>query len=320
MFNFEKKHKERTQTINAILDELELLRKRDVGNRYALQENIKFFQSLYSPKKFMRWLLFDMSKIDRTNLLELADFDLPKWQRVLQEELLQLEKRRIPDILGFLRREILRQINQLSLSRKQLTLLNVGAGAMELERQVILQLLKTKNKTQIIFFGVDTSQAAIDAASNNLCDLPIKLELQQIEGMNPLLLSQLQEKLTDQYSVVYFKGDAFVLPSYFGEKSIDLAYHSKFKHHLPIDKKLVFDETLISLTDRIVEMDDHSGGYLIVFSLLANWYKPVLMNGAIFSSLRADSPKRLRYDVKDGWSISVKPVGGYLRVYTKKPK
>ena len=74
--------KARREHINEILKDLTDLKSRDFENVYAVDENIKFFEAMYSLPRYVWWLFKEMPKIDGSRLLELSDFHLVSLPRV----------------------------------------------------------------------------------------------------------------------------------------------------------------------------------------------------------------------------------------------
>jgi len=83
------------------------------------------------------------------------------------------------------------------------------------------------------------------------------------------------------------------------------------------EEKESFRNFTASVTKRVIEFDDYRGVYLPLMSLLTNWHNPVLLNGAVFSSLRVPSRSELEKQQKDNhsWSICVFPLKGYIKSY-----
>ncbi len=60
--------KARVAQINEILKDLTDLKSKDFENQYAIDENIKFFEALYSLPRYIWWLVKEMPKIDGSRL------------------------------------------------------------------------------------------------------------------------------------------------------------------------------------------------------------------------------------------------------------
>lgn len=305
----------RLEQINEILKDLEDLKKRGFENMYAVEENIKFFRALYSLPRYARWLIKEMPKIDGSRLLELSDFHLHngKWESILQKELLALEKKKIPDVLRGLRKEIVKQIENLAGAKEMLLLVSVGSGTMEIERQVVRDLRARGSAQKITFVGIDNSEASIKAAQENLAELYIPIAmLQSLDSQT--IQNTLLAPSSDQYKVFIFNGDALKLEEYFQPKSVDIVFHSRFKHHLPDGVKDKFDEMLTKTSNKIIEHDDLNGWFLLLFSTIFNWRKPILMNGAVFSCLRDPKKKFLQESKNSDWRACIS-FDCYVRTY-----
>lgn len=309
----------RSQQIDEILKDLKDLKKQGFENMYALDENIKFFEAMRSPLKYIKWFLNDRPKIDGSKLLELSDFPLGhgRWEAILQAELLEIEQWKFPDNLMQFRKILLKQIEEVTkiIDKKTLLLMSLGSGSMEVERQVILTLKKRDFKNKVVFVGVDLSQASLDTAKNNLKTLNIPIE--QVSNISEHELNALEQKHTqDQFIVILLKENVFNLDKYFNEKSIDLLYNTKFRHHIFPKQKELLDVLTKKLAKRIVEADLLNNLFMFIVPLIARtrWWHPILLNGGMFSSLRCPTKQEILDTKKTGWDVKVFP-DGYIRLF-----
>lgn len=306
----------RAELIDLILADLtSLAESGGTKDRYALEQNIKFFTAARSLASYIPWLLFDLPHIDGARLLELSDFGNPRWQKLLQEELLRIEKWKFPDLLGPVRNAVVRKIVQLSSGiGRPFVAVSIGSGAMELERQIILQLQRKKYSGRVVFICIDHSQESIEAGLRNTADLHVT-QL-RLEKLNPEVVEDiLSQRHGGQFVLVAHRGDALTLDRYFSDNSVDIAYYSKFIHHLVGANKDRFAAILPRLTKCIIESDDYRGLYLPLLSVFTNWKSPVLLNGAVFSSLRDPDKKTLKQASAPHWTINIVPLSGYVKTY-----
>lgn len=279
---------------------------------YAKKENITFFESLRNPLSFLCWLIFKMPKIKGEQLLELSDFHLSegKWEKILQKELRDLEANKFLDILRPLKKEILTFIKSNRGRGETLIIVNIGSGSMEIEKQLIRQLQKENIDKKIIFIGLDNSKASIAFAKENLALDNIELKVldnQNIEND----LGTLKSK-SEQFQITVCNLNAFDLEHF--KIKPDLIFHSKLKHHLPQKNWKTFDNLLLRICPNIIEFDDYKSFFVIMFSVIMNWNKPVLNNGAIFSCLRSIRKSNLNKFTLDDWGIRIQ-LGSYLKYH-----
>lgn len=306
----------RIQQIDEILKDLEGLKKRGFENMYALDENIKFFEAMRSPFKYIKWLINEKPKINGSRLLELSDFPLGhgRWESTLQSELLALEKKRFPDVLNIPRSAILKQISKIQDNNKRLVIVGLGSGTFEMERQIIEKLKAQHDQHKIIFIGIDNSSASIEAAKKNL--IGIDVQIVDVADINAAILETIKTKYSSrQYIICLLAGNALDLNKYFANKSIDIMFHSRFKHHLSKAAQEQLDKLIEDVSNYAVEHDDLNGWFLLVVAPLLNWNKPVMMNGALFSSFR--DPTRghlLKASNQSRWVVKLS-IDGYLRTY-----
>jgi len=311
------KYTDRKELIDEIIADLEAhKRSGQCENLYALEANLVFFHSLYRFRDFWRWFRKVRPTLDGKRLLELSDFHLSdgKWERMLQRELLEIEKWKFPDLLGRIRKELLKQIKELNQPEQHLTLVSIGSGSMEIERQLIIKLRERGNRQKIIFFGIDNSDASLDIANENLTGLGVKIL--RISDIGQAKINQLKGELkSEHYVIVLVNGDALKLESYFGPKNIDLVYHSKFKHHLPDNFKSGLDCMIETVAKRGVEYDDLDCWIINIGSVKANWKNHlILLNGALLSFLRDPSKEELKSNQTPNWQTRIY-MDGYIRVY-----
>ena len=127
----------RNEIIDHVLNDLQTLKKdKNFHNIYALEENIAFFEAIKSFSGYLSWLIKRAPKLERLKLLELTDFPFPKWDRMLHENLVMMEKKKFPDMIGPLRDVIVKFV----IENKPKFLMDFGFGGMEVALQVIKEL------------------------------------------------------------------------------------------------------------------------------------------------------------------------------------
>jgi hypothetical protein len=275
---------------------------------YALDENIKFFSSLKNMPSFIAWLIFRMPKLEGDKLLELSDFHLSKgkWETILQKELKELESNKFFDILKPLRQEIIDFVESNENKEENLLIINIGSGSMEIERQLIRELEDKGSQQKIVFLGVDSSEASISFARENLKADGIELKQINIQDNE---IEKLKEK-KEIRTIAVCKAEALTLENT-GIKP-DLIFHSKLKHHIPKDQWERFDNLLLKICPMVIEFDNYKSFFIIMFSAIINWNKPILNNGAIFSCLRSTEKRALKRDYLTDWKTKIQ-LGTYLK-------
>ncbi len=308
---------QKKEQLDEILTDLEGLKASGkCENEYALEENIKFLQALYTFPKFIRWFFKERPKIDGSRLLELSDFHLHggKWESILQRDLLEIEQWKFPDIFRHFRDATLKEITEkASEKNERLVLVSLGSGPMEIERQLIRKLRAYDFSGSIFFFGVDNSPQSIDIAIRNHEQNDVTV----VKLNQNFTIDGLKRKYTNEKYVLFLiTDDVFNLPKYFMEGEIDILLYSKFKHHLTNPNKYRLDGMLRHLASSAIENDDVNNLFLNIVSVQSNWFKPVLMNAALFSFLRDPSPGELKRK-RAGWVTDVY-LDGYVSIYKSK--
>lgn len=273
----------------------------------AIDENLEFFKSAKSFIKFFGWLVVRASKISRDKLLELSDFGIEKWEKILLNSLINLEKKKFPGVVAPLRDALVGFI----IENEPKMILEIGCGGMEVVRQVLSKLKDAGYSKRIIFIGVDLSSCFYEVVDNNLQDLKEFVEVRKVDFNK----KDWQKNATegDKNLVLLFKGDALKMNKFFGDKSIDLVFYSKFAHHLTAKQRLELHFLTEKISKFVIEYDDYRSWPLLLPQVIFAWNNPVLMNGAVISRLRDYSKKELVGSLKLNWKIKFFSVGSYIK-------
>ena len=314
----------RSQQINEILADLKSLRSHP-DYKEGVEINIEFFRMLRFPLSYLWWLLFRAPRLrrERTKIVELADLPFPRWQNVLLETLSWFEIW-MGRILRPIRQQIIQELERLKKTKKEpIVVASFGCGGMELERQVIYQLLRSRFDFPLLIIGVDYSPAILDVITRKFANL-ISRELLKIETISQLGTKELNElkamATAQRFSIVLFNTDAFELQQ-LPEDSFDLVYHTRLRHHLTVAERDRLDKLTIHLAPKFMELDDVFSIPGIIVESIFIWRFPVILNGGILSYLRDFSKKEIRAQEKKGWQVSIhsKLLSCYLRVHDKTP-
>ena len=140
--------KKRIVEINGILEKLlEFKNDPRYGDRlYAIEENIRFAEAIKSLPSYVWWLLTKAPKIDGSRLLELTDFPVEEWDVRMHGRLMEVERDKKIKLIKPLVDKITEFIIQ---ENRPLVLANLGAGGMEVDRQVISNLLDKNIVSQL---------------------------------------------------------------------------------------------------------------------------------------------------------------------------
>lgn len=308
----------RRDLINLVLKDLIEFRKScDQQLYYAIDENIRFFESVKHLWKYVSWLLGRYSRIDGRRIKELADFGLRNgvWETMLLEQLLGLEKKRFPDVTSPLRKQLHKNISEISRRKKgPIIVINIGCGGMEIERRLTQDLARHPISQPLVFIGIDSSPAALNVARRNL-------EAQSnafthLQNLTSEIVSRIKNDKPDKPIQFYFLiGDALKLNDFILPESIDIVFHAKFHHHLSNHDKKRFDDMIRKIACYAIEFDDYRGAYLPILSILTGWNKPILLNGAVISSLRDPTKEDINNYKKEGWVTKIYPLKGFLKIH-----
>ena len=160
----------RIQEINSAIEKLEAFKNDSTYAKvaYAIDENVVFMKSIKRLTSYVWWLIAHSKKTLPDELLELTDFPVEEWDIKMHRRLIEIERNKhiglgkplVDKITAFVLRE-----------DRPLVLVNLGAGGMEVDRQVIASLIEGKHRHPTIFIGVDKSLTTHKIAKENLGSL-----------------------------------------------------------------------------------------------------------------------------------------------------
>jgi SAM-dependent methyltransferase len=303
----------RKSWINEILKELNVLKNNcPLSNRYALEENIAFFQAAKTIFGYIRWLITRAGKINKKELLELTDLQPDRWDREMHEKLIEVERMKSPGLI----RPLVDQIISLIITTKQrpLVLANLGCGGMEIERQVIRRLISVGHNCHIIFIGIDKSPVTQETAIENLQDVRDYADIVQIENLDNEFLQQFYRKESNKFHVILCKNDIFKLDNHFPRKTFDIIYHSLFKHHLNDREKLRMDEIAQRLSKHVLEYDGYRSWLTLIPQTITAWNHPIFLNASILSNFRFLTKKELKTTTSKTSQLCFYKTGTYLLI------
>ncbi|MDD4985579.1 MAG: class I SAM-dependent methyltransferase [Dehalococcoidales bacterium] len=317
-----KRNFKRYRQIKTILADLEALRSHP-DYEDGVRINIEFFRVIRFPLSYLWWLIFRAPRLrkERAKIRELADLPFPKWQDDLLETLSWFEIW-MGRILRPIRQAIIRELERLKKTKKEpIVIASFGCGGMELERQVLYQLLRSRFNFPLLVIGVDYSPAIKDVISRKFANLVSKgmLKIETVSRLGADELNGLKERAAERrFSIALFNTDAFELQA-LPEDSFDLVYHTRLRHHLSLEERDRLDKLTIHLAPKFMELDDVYNIPGIMIESVFLWRFPVVLNGGIFSYLRDFSKKELKTLAGKGWQVNIygKLLPCYLRVYEK---
>jgi hypothetical protein len=297
------KRSARLAEVEAVLADLESLLADGTTSRYAVEENIAFFEAQRSRIRFVSWLLGRRKRLEQSKMLEIADLDLPRWQEQLYRDLVAIARRPFPGLVKPLVGELSRLIRELAETQVSIHLASIGCGPMEVERQLIEAARHAGLEERVSILGIDSSSTAFDCAAENLSSSGVHLQR----------LSEQSELATVPSGVYFLESNASNVVTNEEQPLFDVLYHARFIHHIPVGDRETLEQALQKSARVYVEYDDYQCMPSLVGPLFTAWRHPVLLNGAIISWTR----DRARRDLSDAYGDAVRffnPPGTYLRM------
>jgi SAM-dependent methyltransferase len=278
---------------------------------YAINENIAFFRAIKTIPGYVAWAATRRRNIVAKNLLEIADFPLPRWEKELYDDLAHVERKNFPGLTKPLRNLLVAYIK----SKKSAILLDLGCGGMEAERQAIVELRKQGVQHSTAYVGIDLAPQAWDSIQDNFNELKGEVDIKKISD-----ISDIERYKTDKPTILFHCGNALEIASLHGHR-FDLIISSRFRHHLDGAGKKLLDHISLNIANELIEYDDYRSAFSWIAPLLTAWYRPILLNGAIFSQIRQPWKHDLRATKSDTGKLTVKifsPPGSYAKIALKK--
>ncbi|MBM2818187.1 MAG: hypothetical protein HW401_777 [Parcubacteria group bacterium] len=307
--------KKRRIEIDSILQKLREFKndQRYSDRLYAIEENMRFAEAMKTLPSYVRWLLMRAPKIDGSKLLELTDFPVEEWDVRMHKRLIEMERKDRPGLVKPLASKV---VDIILKENRPLILANLGAGGMEVDRQVISHLLEKNYDKQIIFIGVDKSPITNKIAKENLNSLGKAVGIFDIGILTKNKLEEIA-KANKGIAVILCKNDIFNLNVEFPPKYFDLVYNSLFKHHLTEESdKDKLDKIIKEISKKSLEYDGYKNWPIMALQTLAGWNYPNFLNAEIFSNLRFKDKKNIIFSSRNKGKISFyKGTGFYLLEY-----
>lgn len=251
--------------------------------QYAIHANIAFLEATRSIPKYLWWLFMVAPKLDDSRLLELTDFPVEEWDVAMHERLIELQKRKQPGLVAPLVSAIIEYIQKES---RDLIITNLGAGGMEVDRQVAEWALKTNHLHTLTIVAVDKSPITRKIADKNLKALASDVEIIKTGELTASSLDQMRKNTTKKILIVMCTNDIFELDQKFPVQYFDLVYHSLFRHHLNPSEQQKLDRTIQTIGKKHLEFDGYRSWLHGLIQSLFAWTSPVFLNGTIISMAR----------------------------------
>lgn len=307
----------RISQIEEIINDLKDLRSNEPSySAYAINANLQFFESLKKISSYLTWFRNIAPALDGNQLLELADFAIPKWDEELHRRLVEVSRKKFPGMVEPLRKILVKHI----VEQSPHVIADLGSGGMEVERQVIHTLEEVGHTQRLIFIGVDRSPSARAYVEQNFADTLELVDIIQAGRLTKASLESYLRQVRDKHLVIICDNDIFQLDKDLGEYALDVAFHVRFKHHVPKAQHGSLDDLLRRLAQTVYEFDEYKDFKVMIPQSIFTWQYPTLMNGALFSRLREKTKSEVLSEGK-GLYRSVtffKLLGAYLKTYSKK--
>ncbi len=255
----------------------------DERKAYAIRENIAFLEAARSLPRYVWWLLTVAPKLDGSRLLELTDFPVEEWDVAMHTRLIELQKRKQPGLITPLVNAITEYMREES---RDLVIADLGAGGMEVDRQVAEWALKANHPFRLTIVAVDKSPVTRRIADKNLKGLADDAEIVETGELTARELEQMRQSTTKRLLIVMCTNDIFGLDQEFGSRYFDLVYHSLFRHHLNPAEQDKLDRTVRTVGKRHFEFDGYKSWIHAAIQSLAAWASPIFLNGTIISLVR----------------------------------
>ena len=308
----------RLEEIGSAIEKLEQL-KHDptfTEKMYAIEANVEFLNAIKTVPRYINWLFTKASKLDSAKLLELTDFPVPEWDIKMHKRLIEIERRDRP---GLVKPIVDAVVDEVSKADRDMVVADLGAGGMEVDRQVAIRVAKSSSVHKLTIVAFDKSATTREIARENLTDISAEVEIVETGILTQTELESLRKKAAKKVLIIMATNDIFDLGNSFPEKYFDIAYHSLFKHHLDKMEQEKFDGVIVGLTNKIVEYDGYRDMIIIPLQTLVGWNYPHFLNAELFSNFRFETKNNVKKYAEEKDRLSFYPsTGHYLLLNTIK--
>lgn len=275
----------RKEEIDAALKKLAVFEAEnsDESKAYAIRENIAFMKAARSLPRYLWWLFTIAPKLDGSRLLELTDFPVEEWDIAMHERLIELQKRERPGLIAPLANAITEYMRK---EQRDLIIADLGAGGMEVDRQVAEWALKTNHPYALTIVAVDKSPITRRIADKNLRGLASGAEIIETGELSMGELERMRKDATKKILIVMCTNDIFDLDRKFHPQYFDLVYHSLFRHHLNAIEQEKLDRVIQAIGKNHFEFDGYKSWMHGIIQSLFAWTSPIFLNGTIISMAR----------------------------------
>ena len=258
--------------------------------RYALDANSVFLRAARSWLSYLWWLFMVAPKLDGSRLLELTDFPVEEWDVAMHDRLIALQKRKRPGLIAPLVGAIAEYLQKES---RDVVMANLGAGGMEVDRQVASWALQTGYPHALTIVAVDKSPVTRRLAEKNLRELADQVEIVETNDLTQAELERLRKNAQKKVLIVMCTNDIFALDKTFQPGYFDLVYHSLFRHHLNPAEREKLDATISVLAKSHLEFDGYKNWAVVIPQTVVGWNYPHFLNGEFISNLRFEQKRNI---------------------------
>jgi hypothetical protein len=313
---------DRQSRIQEILGDLKrLLSNPEYRKQAAL--NLEFFRATRSRASYFWWLVSRTPWLrrHRADVVELADLPFPHWQNTLLSELSWFEAR-VPQMLRPIKKMIIQEVTRLAASQNDpIVLLSIGCGGMELERQVIMQLLRRRFKAPVAFVGVDYSTAVAEVIASRFRPLSDKglVEVKCVSSLGAEAIRDLRARPgVRKFSLVFLNAMAEELGG-LPRDSFNLVYHTRLRHHISAAEAADLEGMASRLAPKVIEFDDLYNPIQVLLTSIFAWRLPVVLNGSVLSYFRDFSQREVASEPGKGGQVRFfgLPVRSYIRFWER---
>ncbi len=296
----------RKSTIRRILADLEQIRGTSSKySDYAIDQLTIFFNASKSIARFIPWVLFSAPKIDHQKILEINDFPFPQYEQEMHERLIAAERKAFPGLIGL---QVAAVTAYIISQDKDICIMSLGSGGMEVERQIFERLIKAKHKYKVTIIGDDYSESAHLVAQKNLSTLQ-PVDVFDVDQLSNESLDEMIQK-NKHFAVILCRNDIFKLSEVFPQKRFDAVMHTLFRHHLTAPEYSQLSGVIKKIGMRCFEYDGYKSWVAMVPQTIMGWRSPVFLNAEIFSSLRFMNKTEI---IKNNiGKLTFTPIGYYL--------
>lgn len=295
----------RLAELEQLLGQLEAQQRRWAGPdvAYALEENRRMLEAMRSLEGFLAWVACRLPKLIPEKLLEINEL-VPECDEGIHRKLLKVQRYRWPAYVAPLVGRVRQCVRE---AGGRAVVVDIGSGAMEIERRILAEMVRSRCGGAMTFVGVDASARAQVLARENLREMDGELEILEV---GPEQLPGLIGREGAGLRVILCRAEAREALERMEGGQADVVFNSLFRHHLTPESAAELERQSRRAGRRYLEYDGYASTMHLLAVTAMSWQAPAFL--AAFVGSQARFPRKAQVRERGAERLSVFSNGCYL--------